>query len=97
MAKRYSAEHLHRLRNEIPLEQVFRALNWPHKRRDGLVRFLCPRCQEFRTATNPATNLGRCFLCEENFNALEVVMRVRDYDFLTAASYLSSLLGSEPR
>jgi len=92
MNQRYSAQFLYRLRNEVPMIQVFRVLQWPHKKRDGFVRFLCPICQEFNTAVNPATNLGRCFRCEKNFNPIDFLMRVRSIDFLMAVSYLTSLL-----
>ena len=95
--KRYSDEFLYRLRNELALPHVFRVLEWPHKPRDGFVRFLCPICQEFDTAVNPATNLGRCFRCDENFNPIDFLMQVRSCDFVTAVSYLSALLSSPPR
>ena len=44
-------------------------LQIPFKIRDGYFRFLCPLCNEFQTAVNPATNLARCFRCEKNFFA----------------------------
>ena len=96
MSNRYSDDFLRRLRNEIALPIVFRVLEWPHKKRDGYFRFLCPFCQEFNTAVNPATNLGRCFPCERNFNPIDFLMHVRGYDFVTAVSYLSALLPPRP-
>ena len=97
MSHRYSDDFLRRLRNEIALPNVFRVLEWPHQKRDGYCRFLCPFCQEFNTAVNPATNLGRCFRCEENFNPIDFLMHVRGYDFVTAVSYLSAFLPPRPR
>ena len=76
--------------------EVYLIANGPHKKRDGYVRFLCPFCQEFNTAVNPATNLGRCFRCEENFNPIDFLMQVRGYDFVAAVSYLSALLPPRP-
>ena len=37
-----------------------------------------------RTATNPRTNLGRCFRCQRNFNPIDLVMVVKRYTFLQA-------------
>ena len=75
MSKYFPRELLYRLRNEIPLQRVVADhLNWPCKRREGRFCFVCPRCGESLTAVNPRTNLGRCFRCEENFNAIDFVM-----------------------
>ncbi len=97
MNERYPRQQVRRFRNEIPLPNVFRVLQWPHKRRDGYVRFLCPQCQEFNTAVNPETNLGRCFRCERNFNPIDFVIEVHACDFRTAIAYLSPLLPPPPR
>jgi hypothetical protein len=87
------AAHLYALRNRILIERLIEHhLNWPCKRREGLFRFLCPVCQEFHTATNPRTNLARCFHCQRNFNPLDFVMVVHGYDFLQAVAYLEPYL-----
>jgi hypothetical protein len=93
-AFRYSGEYLRRVRNEISLLSVIRALNWPHKRAEGRLRFQCPRCEFGHTSINPRTNLGRCFRCEVNFNPIDFVMVAQNYDFLTAVTYLVPLLPS---
>ena len=86
---RITAARLHELRNQIPIDRLIEQyLRWPCKRREGLFRFLCPLCEEFHTATNPRTNLARCFRCQRNFNPLDFVMVVRGCDFLQAVSYL---------
>ncbi len=92
MHERHTRPQLRRFRNEILLPNVFRVLQWPHKTRDGYVRFLCPLCREFNTAVNPATNLGRCFRCERNFNPIDFVIEVQACDFREAIAYLSPLL-----
>ena len=97
MTQRYSPQFLYRLRNEIPLPNVFRVLEWPHKKRDGYFRFVCPVCQESNTSVNPTTNLGRCYRCNRNFNPIDFVMQVRGFDFLTTVPYLSPLLPSPPQ
>ena len=65
--KRFDDELLRRLRNDIPTDWLIQHLDWPHKRRDGRFRFICPRCGESETAIQRETNLGRCFHCETNF------------------------------
>jgi hypothetical protein len=88
MAKYFSRELLYKMRNQIPLADVLKALRWPHKVRDRRVCFVCPRCSESLTAINPRTNLGRCFRCETNFNTIDLVMLIKEYDFVTAVHFL---------
>lgn len=92
MPKYFPRQLLFRLRNEIPLERVVEHLHWPGKRREGRFSFVCPRCGESQTAVNPSTNLGRCFRCEENFNAIDFVMLATGRDFVEAVRFLSDLL-----
>ena len=94
MAKFFSQELLFRLRNHIPLDSVLELLRWNHKRREGRWCFLCPQCHETLTAINPRTNLGRCFRCEVNFNAIDLVMLIQDCDFVTAVHFLEPHLPS---
>ena len=90
---RISEEHLRCLRNEIPVPDLIRLhLELPAKVQDGYLRFLCPLCNEFDTATNPKTNLARCFRCEKNFNTIDLVMIVRQCPFLEAVAFLEKLL-----
>ena len=72
-------------------------VGWPSKMRVGRFCFQCPRCEEFLTATNPKTNLARCFRCEVNFNAIDFVMASTPCDFVEAVHFLSDLLPSSPR
>ena len=92
MSKRFSDEFLRRLRNHVSWSSLLAKLNWPHKRREGQLAFLCPSCQEYRTAVNPKTNLGRCFHCATNFNPIEITMSIQESDFVTAVEYLLSML-----
>ena len=97
MSKYFPRHLLYRLRNEIPLERVIvEHLNWPGKRRDGRFCFVCPRCGESLTAVNPQTNLGRCFRCEENFNAIDFVMLVTGRDFVATVQFLTDFLPAQP-
>ena len=92
MAKRYSAELLRRLRNEIPIDWLISYLRWPHKRRNGQFVFVCPLCSESESDVNPKTNLGRCFHCERNFNPIEFTMAVQAVEFVEAVEFLKPLL-----
>jgi hypothetical protein len=92
MPRYFDDEFLRRLRNDIEWVQLLQRLNWPHKQRLGQLAFLCPRCEEYLSAVNPRTNLGRCFYCETNFNPIDFTIAARDCDFVTAVRYLKPLL-----
>ena len=93
MNDRFSSNHLRRLRNEIPISTLIAdVFKIPSKVADGYFRFLCPICSEFITATNPKTNLARCFRCEKNFNPIDMAMTVKHYGFREAVEYLDSLM-----
>jgi DNA primase len=88
----YSKELLARLRNEIPISIVIGdILDMPSKTTEGYFRFLCPVCNEFNTATNPKTNLARCFGCRRNFNPIDMVMVVKRMNFKDAVEYLKDI------
>jgi DNA primase len=91
MAERFTSELLRSLRNDLPIAWVIEVLGVAVKVSEGYVRFLCPRCHEFNTATKPATNLARCFRCQENFNAIELVMIVKRVNFVEAVRFLVEL------
>ena len=88
MTKFFTRHELYKLRNSIPLADVLSILKWPHKMRDGRVCFVCPQCSESLTAINQRTNRGRCFRCEINFNPIDLVMLINDYDFVAAVHFL---------
>lgn len=89
--------YLRRLRNDIDVRVLIAdVLQLEHRSSDGRFRFLCPLCQEFNTAVNPATNLGRCFRCLKNFNPIDLVIVVKHFDFLQAVDFLDPFLPEEP-
>ena len=91
MAQLLSKQVLHALRNHIPVDVVIKDfLNMPCKMSEGYFRFLCPICSEFVTAVNPKTNLARCFLCEKNFNPIDMVMCMQKCNFLQAVQFLQN-------
>jgi DNA primase len=91
--KRFSAHLLRALRNRIPIADLISDdMDLPSKESEGYMRFLCPVCSEFNTATNPLTNLARCFRCRRNFNPIEMVMAVQECSFVEAVERLKNLL-----
>jgi len=91
MARRFTDQQLWHLRNEVPLPGLLQRLGWPHRRRDGQLIFVCPRCGESRSDLNPQENLLRCFHCQTNFNPIDFTMAARDCDFVEAVHYLLRL------
>lgn len=89
---RFSSRELFELRNNIPVDMLIRDhLQIPSKIRDDYFRFLCPLCNEFQTAVNPTTNLARCFRCEKNFNAIDLVMKIKGYGFKDSVLFLKQI------
>ena len=95
MQTRFDTHLLRRLRNDIPIADfIANVLELPHKHSEGHFRFLCPICNEFRTATNKKTNLARCFLCARNFNCIDLMITVHRMDFKNAANFLTRVLNA---
>ena len=93
MHRRFSAAALRQLRNDIPIHRLIGdVLGIPCKVREGYFRFLCPLCSDFNTATNPKTNLARCFRCERNFNPIDIVMLDKQLNFVEAVEYLTGIV-----
>ena len=67
-------------------------LKLPSKTSQGQLRFLCPVCSQFNTATKPETNLARCFRCQRNFNTIEMVMETKSLGFIQSVQFLQGLL-----
>ncbi len=89
MPEHYSANLLRRLRNQIPIDAVIvDLLNLEVKNDHNILRFRCPLCYNFHTATNHETNLARCFDCQKNFNPIDMVMTVGKCGFLDAVEIL---------
>jgi hypothetical protein len=97
MGRRFTGNELFKLRNLIPVDMLIKEqLDIPSKVSEGYFRFLCPVCNEFQTATNPKTNLARCFRCERNFNPIDLVMLVKGIGFVESVKYLKKLLPDNP-
>jgi DNA primase len=93
MSPRYSANHLRKLRNDIPIARLIGdVLGIPCKVQEGYFRFLCPHCSDFNTATNPKANLARCFRCQRNYNPIDIVMLDKRLNFVEAVEFLSGIV-----
>jgi DNA primase len=89
MPNGYPADFLRRVRNQISIERVIMTmLNMELRHTSKWLRFRCPLCHNFHTATNQITNLARCFDCKENFNPIDMVMAVGKCSFVEAVEYL---------
>jgi len=96
MPQRYSVALLRRLRNDVPINTILRDyLQIPCKVSEGILRFLCPICSDFNTATNPRTNLARCFRCARNFNPIDIVMLVKAISFRDTVEALRPMLPTD--
>jgi len=92
MPKRYAKQTLWKLRNHIPINILIAdILELPHKTTGGYFRFLCPQCNGFHTATNPKTNLARCFDCQRNLNTIDITMTVKRQNFRNAVQFLRTI------
>jgi len=93
MPEHYTADYLRRLRNQIPIDGVIvDLLNLEVQNSHKILRFRCPLCYGFHTATNHETNLARCFDCQKNFNPIDLVMSVGKCSFLDAVQVLQDRL-----
>jgi hypothetical protein len=91
--KRFSKYELFKLRNSININMLINdILQLPSKTTQGQLRFLCPLCSQFNTATKRETNLARCFHCKRNFNTIEMVMETKNLGFIQSAQLLQGLL-----
>jgi hypothetical protein len=90
--RRFSSAQLFELRNCIPINVVIKDLLMiDSKTIDGYFRFLCPICNKFQTATKALTNLARCFSCQKNFNAIDLVMIVKNMGFVDSVVFLKKV------
>ena len=88
MASFYTDDFLKMLRNKVKIDRVIDLLMLETRHGRNLLRFRCPLCDRFHTATNPKTNLGRCFECEKNFNPIDLVMAATGRNFIETVEFL---------
>jgi len=92
---RLSKQFLHDLRNKIPVRGLMEnELGVRCEMESGIFRFECPLCASFHTSVMKTQNLARCFVCEINFNPIDMVMAVKKTEFRQSADFLANLLES---
>jgi hypothetical protein len=92
----YTDDFLSMLRNQVKIDRVIDLLMLDTRQGNNLRGFRCPLCDRFHTATNPTTNLGRCFECQKNFNPIDLVMAATAYDFIGTVEFLKKHFLSLP-
>ena len=96
--QRFSDEQLFTVRNNIPLQWLIEVvLKRPCKEVEGIFWFLCPCCGELRCAINARINLARCFLCQKNFNTIDLTMAECKSGFIEAVDFLEQHLVTNSR
>ncbi len=90
----FTDDFLRRLRNEININGVIGELRLETRHGTDLFRFRCPLCHGFHTATNPKTNLARCFDCKVNFNPIDLVMQTTGCNFIDSVEFLQKQMNA---
>ncbi len=90
----FTDDFLRRLRNDININEVIGALRLETRCGRDLFRFCCPLCHRFHTATNPKTNLARCFDCRVNFNPIDLVMETTGCNFIDSVEFLKKQMNA---
>ena len=86
----YTGGFLRRLRNDIDIDLVINRLRLERRDSKKILRFRCPVCHGFHTATNAKTNLARCFDCRINFNPIDLVMATTARSFVQTVEFLKN-------
>ncbi|MCU7940607.1 MAG: hypothetical protein KZQ74_13940 [gamma proteobacterium symbiont of Bathyaustriella thionipta] len=92
----FTKQQLFQVRNEIHIDDLISDKLNLERQFNGMWRFRCPLCQQFNTATQKKTNLGRCFSCQQNFNTIDLVIYSKKINFVPAVQWLLSLLDNKP-
>ena len=89
MTRRFSAQELAFLRNNIPINRVIETmLSVATGNNNSAPTFNCPACHSANTSINAKHNLARCFDCRQNFNPIEFVMHQRHTSFVDSVKWL---------
>ena len=87
--RQFTDQQLFQIRNHIHIRTVIEnLLDIPSIKEGNAFHFRCPLCAGYNTAVKTSTNLARCFPCGKNFNTIDIVMLVRDLDFVKTVELL---------
>jgi len=92
LMKRFSKKELFEIRNFIPIQDLMKDLQIPSIIENDIFRFLCPICNGYNTSIKYDTNLARCFNCNENFNTIEIAMKIRKTGFVDNIKFLKQYI-----
>ncbi len=90
----YSDSFLRMIRNEVNIDKVVDLLMLETRSYRDLLRFRCPLCHQFHTATKTETNLARCFDCKINFNPIDLVMKTTSWTFIDSVEFLKKQINT---
>jgi DNA primase len=89
----FTQKTLYKIRNVISMtDTIIHWLKIEHRYREGFLRFLCPACGDMNTSVFVKKNLARCFLCDKNYNTIDLFMEVNKQSFPVSAERLYSIL-----
>jgi DNA primase len=89
MTRRFSAQELSFLRNQVPINRVIETmLSVATGNNNGKLSFACPVCRSMNTGINTRHNLARCFDCRQNHNPIEFVMHQLHLNFVDSVKWL---------
>ena len=91
----FTKQQLFQVRNKIDINWLINEKLNLERQFNGVWRFRCPLCQQFNTATQKKTNLGRCFSCQQNFNTIDLVIYTKKINFVPSVQWLLSLLDNK--
>jgi len=90
--KIFSKKELFEIRNFIPIQNLMKDLQIPSIIENDVLRFLCPICKGYNISIKYDTNLARCFNCNENFNTIEIAMKIRPTGFVDNIKFLKQYI-----
>jgi hypothetical protein len=84
----FTPQQLVQVRNKISMFSLIYDILGLNRQFNRIWRFCCPLCQQYNTAIKKETNLARCFDCQRNFNTIDMVIYVKQFEFKQSVEFL---------
>jgi DNA primase len=86
-----AADHIEFLKSTVPVDVVFRALDFDHITKCGM--FLCPFHEDHKPSLSVRDKYYHCFssVCQASGDAFTLVMKIKKCSFPEAIKFLESL------